>query len=95
MTLVILWLIQDLLTVFTGGGMQIPGLFMLGIVYRLLIEDDPDEGLRAIWSAFAGGVLGLAMGRHPRVLHARLRHRRHDSYSGLGSYTSAGQSLWD
>ena len=56
MTLVILWLIQDLLTVFTGGGMQIPGLFMLGIVYRLLIEDDPDEGLRSIWSAFAGGV---------------------------------------
>ena len=29
------------------------------------------------------------MGRHPGVLHARLRHRRHDSYSGLGSYTSA------
>ena len=59
MMLVILWLIQDLLTVFMGGGMQIPGLFMLGLVYRLLIDDSNDEGVNlwGIWSAFAGGVL--------------------------------------
>lgn len=59
MTLVILWLIQDLLTVFTGGGMQIPGLFMLGVVYKLLFSDsnNDDGNLWAIWSAFAGGIL--------------------------------------
>ncbi|MBQ4432049.1 MAG: hypothetical protein II877_11150 [Synergistaceae bacterium] len=59
MTLIILWLIQDLLTVFTGGGMQIPGLFMLGVVYRLLFSDNnnDDGNLWAIWSAFAGGIL--------------------------------------
>lgn len=59
MMLVILWLIQDLLTVFTGGGMQIPGLFMLGVVYRLLFSDNnnDDGNLWAIWSAFAGGIL--------------------------------------
>ncbi len=59
MTLIILWLIQDLLTVFTGGAMQIPSLFMLGLVYRLLIDDSNDEGVNlwGIWSAFAGGVL--------------------------------------
>ncbi len=57
MILVILWLIQDFLTVLSGGGMQIPGLFMLGIVYRLLFNDDSDVNLWAIWSAFAGGIL--------------------------------------
>lgn len=58
MTLIILWLIQDLLTVFTGGGMQIPGLFMLGLVYRLFLSDGNDDGsLWAIWAAFAGGIL--------------------------------------
>lgn len=57
MLLVILWLIQDFLTVFAGGGMQIPGLFILGIVYKLLIDDDNDTSLGAIWSAFAGGIL--------------------------------------
>ena len=59
MTLIILWLIQDLLTVFTGGGMQIPGLFMLGVVFRLLFSDsnNDDGNLWAIWSAFAGGIL--------------------------------------
>ena len=59
MMLVILWLIQDLLTVFTGGGMQIPGLFMLGVVFRLLFSDNnnDDGNLWAIWSAFAGGIL--------------------------------------
>ena len=59
MMLIILWLIQDLLTVFTGGGMQIPGLFMLGVVFRLLFTDNnnDDGNLWAIWSAFAGGIL--------------------------------------
>lgn len=58
MILVVLWLIQDLLTVFTGGGMQIPGLFMLGIVCRLLLDDGSSDGnLWAIWSAFGGGIL--------------------------------------
>lgn len=59
MMLIILWLIQDLLTVFTGGGMQIPGLFMLGVVFRLLFSDstNDDGNLWAIWSAFAGGIL--------------------------------------
>ena len=60
MILVILWLIQDFLTVFSGGGMQIPGLFMLGIVYKLLLEEEnqlQDEKLWGIWSAFSGGIL--------------------------------------
>ena len=57
MTLVILWLVQDLLTVFTGGGMQIPGLFMLGIVYKLLTDEDSEDSLWAIWAAWAGGIL--------------------------------------
>ncbi|MBR1486596.1 MAG: hypothetical protein IJ597_05010 [Synergistaceae bacterium] len=57
MILVVLWLIQDFLTVLTGGGMQIPGLFMLGIVFRLLLSDDSDINLWGIWSAFAGGIL--------------------------------------
>ena len=57
MLLVVLWLIQDILTVFTGGGMQIPGLFMLGIAYKLLIDEGNDDNLWAIWSAFAGGAL--------------------------------------
>ncbi|MBQ7219834.1 MAG: hypothetical protein IJS28_02525 [Synergistaceae bacterium] len=59
MLLIILWLIQDLLTVFTGGGMQIPGVFMLGLVYRLLVDDgtESEDSLWAIWSAFAAGIL--------------------------------------
>ncbi len=59
MILIILWLIQDLLTVFTGGGMQIPGLFMLGIVFKLLLSDsnNDDGSLWAIWASFAGGIL--------------------------------------
>ncbi len=65
MTLVILWLVQDLLTVFTGGGMQIPSLFMLGLVYRLLVNDGRENqnlvgdlsNLWAIWAAFGGGIL--------------------------------------
>ena len=57
MLLIILWLIQDLLTVFVGGGMQIPGVFMLGLVYKLLFNEGSDDNLWAIWSAFAGGIL--------------------------------------
>ena len=57
MLLVILWLVQDLLTVFIGGGMQIPGFFMLGVAYKLLIDEGNDDNLWAIWSAFAGGAL--------------------------------------
>ena len=57
MLLVMLWLAQDLLTVFTGGGMQIPGLFMLGIVYRLLVNEGAEDSLWAIWAAFGGGIL--------------------------------------
>ena len=57
MLLVILWLVQDLLTVFTGGGMQIPALFMLYLVYRLLVDEGSESALWAIWAAFAGGVL--------------------------------------
>ena len=57
MMLTILWLIQDLLTVFVGGGMQIPGLFMLGLVYKLLVDEGSEDSLWAIWSAFAGGIL--------------------------------------
>ncbi|MBQ7560265.1 MAG: hypothetical protein IJS99_00325 [Synergistaceae bacterium] len=57
MLLITLWLLQDLLTVFSGGGMQIPGLFMLGIVYKLLLDKNDEDGLWAIWSAFAGGIL--------------------------------------
>ena len=57
MLLVILWLIQDFLTILHGGGMQIPGLFILGIVYKLLFDEDIDGSLWAIWSAFAGGIL--------------------------------------
>ncbi|MBQ7219833.1 MAG: hypothetical protein IJS28_02520 [Synergistaceae bacterium] len=49
MLLIILWLIQDLLTVFTGGGMQIPGVFMLGLVYRLLV-DDGTESEDSLWA---------------------------------------------
>lgn len=56
MTLIILWLIQDLLTVFIGGEMQIPGLFMLGLVYKLLTDENSEDSLWAIWSAFAGGI---------------------------------------
>ena len=55
--LTILWLAQDLLTVFVGGGMQIPGLFMLGLVYKLLVDEGSEDSLWAIWSAFAGGIL--------------------------------------
>ncbi len=56
MLLVLLWLVQDLLTVFTGGRMQIPEIFLLGLVYKLLIDEN-DDGSWAIWSAFTGGVL--------------------------------------
>ena len=37
--------------------MQIPGLFMLGLTYRLLVDEGSEDSLWAIWTAFAGGVL--------------------------------------
>ncbi len=47
------------MTVFIGGGMQMPSLFMLGLVYRLITDESNDEGVNlwGIWSAFAGGLL--------------------------------------
>jgi len=56
MTIFLLWLLQDILTVLFGGVMQIPELFLLGIVYRLLMDEDEDR-VWAIWTAFAGGLL--------------------------------------
>ena len=56
MGLVLLWLLQDILTVLMGGRMQVPELFLLGIVFRLLTEEREDR-LWAIWSAFGGGLL--------------------------------------
>ena len=90
MMLVILWLIQDLLTVFTGGGMQIPGLFMLGVVFRLLFSDNnnDDGNLWAIWSAFAGGILW-----DTRIFHARLCRCSLDCDTGLGNYSSSRQGI--
>ncbi len=37
--------------------MQIPGLFMLGLTYRLLVDEGSEDSLWAIWTAFAGGIL--------------------------------------
>ncbi len=37
--------------------MQIPGLFMLGLTYRLLVDEGSEDSLWAIWAAFAGGIL--------------------------------------
>ena len=54
---------QDLLTVLTGGGMQIPSIFMIGLVYRILASGGKDNisgeyrDLWAVWAAFAGGIL--------------------------------------
>ncbi|MCR5346978.1 MAG: hypothetical protein K6E38_04305 [Fretibacterium sp.] len=56
MIISLLWLLQDILTVLFGGVMQIPELFLLGIVYRLL-KDEDEERVWAIWSAFLGGLL--------------------------------------
>ena len=56
MGLVLLWLLQDFLTVLFGGRMQIPELFLLGVVFRLLTDGSEDR-LWAIWSAFIGGLL--------------------------------------
>lgn len=56
MLLVLLWLLQDILTVFLGGMMQVPEIFLLGLVSRLLSEEDGGR-VWAIWGAFAGGLL--------------------------------------
>ncbi len=58
MHLVFLWLVEDLLTVFTGGAAQIPELFILGVAYKILTDDEERRfNLPAIWIAFAGGIL--------------------------------------
>ena len=58
MGFVILWVLQDFLTVLLGGRMQVPELFLLGIVFRLVTtEKDGGDRLWAIWSAFAGGLM--------------------------------------
>ena len=54
--LIILWILQDLLTVLFGGVMQLPELFLMGIVYKLIAEEREDK-LWAIWTAFFGGLL--------------------------------------
>ena len=56
MDFVLLWLLQDLLTVFFGGTMQVPEFFLLGVVFRLL-TDEGEDCLWAIWTAFGGGLL--------------------------------------
>ncbi|MDO4786182.1 MAG: hypothetical protein Q4A13_04495 [Fretibacterium sp.] len=50
------WLLQDLLTVLVWGMMQVPELFLLTVVYRLLSEEG-DDRLWAIWTAFLGGLV--------------------------------------
>ena len=39
-----------------GGVMQLPELFLMGIVYKLIAEEREDK-LWAIWTAFFGGLL--------------------------------------
>ncbi|MDR3264918.1 MAG: hypothetical protein LBT15_02800 [Synergistaceae bacterium] len=55
MTHVVCWLVQDLLSVLTGGVLQIPEIFLLSLVYRLLTQER-DMNLPVIWVAFAGGL---------------------------------------
>ncbi|MDR1979955.1 MAG: hypothetical protein LBQ42_14590 [Synergistaceae bacterium] len=50
------WLVQDLLTVLTFGAMQIPEIFLLCLVYRLLTQDW-EGNVPLIWAAFLGGLL--------------------------------------
>ncbi len=57
MFVIFLWLIQDFITVFTGGSARIPGLFILGLVYKIIDDTSDDDRLSAIWTAFAGGLL--------------------------------------
>ena len=53
---VVLWLTQDLFTVLTSGARQVPEIFLLGLVYRLM-TGDRDANISLIWTAFAGGLL--------------------------------------
>ena len=57
MFLIFLWLIQDFLTVFAGGSARIPGLFILGLTYKILDDSTSENRLSSIWIAFAGGIL--------------------------------------
>jgi rod shape-determining protein MreD len=50
------WLLQDFLTVLTFGAMQIPELFLLCLVYRLLTQSG-EKNIFVIWAAFLGGLL--------------------------------------
>ncbi|MDR3230845.1 MAG: hypothetical protein LBT65_05350 [Synergistaceae bacterium] len=49
------WLVQDMLSVLTGGILRIPEIFLLSLVYRLLTQER-DMNLSVIWGAFAGGL---------------------------------------
>ena len=56
MKLALLWLVQDLLTVLFWGVVEVPEIFLLGLVYQLLTEErEVHPG--AIWIAFSGGLL--------------------------------------
>jgi rod shape-determining protein MreD len=52
----VFWLAQDLLTVLTSGAMQMPEIFLLYLVYRLLTQDW-EINVFVIWTAFCGGLL--------------------------------------
>ncbi len=55
MIYVLFWFLQNLLTVLTSGTMQIPEIFLLSLVYRLL-TGDRDVNVTVIWTAFIGGL---------------------------------------
>ena len=50
------WFLQDALTVLISGDIQIPEIFLLSLVYRLLTKDK-DANVSSIWMAFLGGLL--------------------------------------
>ncbi|MDR1874741.1 MAG: hypothetical protein LBQ90_07010 [Synergistaceae bacterium] len=52
---VVCWFVQDLLSVLTWGTMQVPEVFLLSLVSRLLTQDR-ETNLPVIWWAFAGGL---------------------------------------
>ncbi|MDR1731052.1 MAG: hypothetical protein LBR61_03065 [Synergistaceae bacterium] len=55
MIYLICWLVQDLLCVLTWGIMQIPEIFLLSLVYRLMTQDR-EMSISIIWWAFFGGL---------------------------------------
>jgi rod shape-determining protein MreD len=50
------WFLQDFLTVLTFGALQMPEIFLLYLVYRLLTQDW-EVNVSVIWTAFLGGLL--------------------------------------